>query len=188
MDDFGAGGYGGEAPRDFFSQVDPFSPLHSSGQDDVGCRPGSRFSGGRIDFDGIDLNSQSAAFPHVEEYEGFLEGAGAPAGGSDPRGHGGSGARSAFPPHPTRSGPPGMLPSRGRRGAAPDSGLRRGGRRGGHGAPSTSRPSGSGKGKAIATEENVPDYNQVRNCNTTHYNYDFVPDSYACAFVIVATT
>ena len=72
-------GFGGDGTRDFFTSPDSYSPGYGSFLGGGSEHPGANTS--RLHFDGLHLNSQTPVFPHMEKYEGFLQGGTPGAGG-----------------------------------------------------------------------------------------------------------
>ncbi|GJN29410.1 hypothetical protein PR202_gb17636 [Eleusine coracana subsp. coracana] len=105
-------GFGDNGLHPLFSQPDPYSPVHSFNafHDAQSSRPPAS---GTAPCHALDLNSESDEWPHLMEYQAYLQrpgGGGSRTGGSwvGGSGDGGSGAGgsggSGLPPHPTRDG------------------------------------------------------------------------------------
>lgn len=103
MDGWRAGGYRGDGNRDFLSNPDPYSPPHSFQPDEVNLRTTSRNTGSRLDFDGLDRNSESDGFSHLGSYQGFLQGTDdlGRSAGSGTVANAALGGSAALPPHPS---------------------------------------------------------------------------------------
>lgn len=94
-------GFGGDGTRDFFPEHDPYSPSHSTFSVDGSHRQGS-CSALRLQFDGLDLNTEDGGFPLSWEYPRNSQtwtqsggGGGFVGGGTD--GARGSASRRAWP-------------------------------------------------------------------------------------------
>ncbi|KAK3160707.1 hypothetical protein QOZ80_1BG0063290 [Eleusine coracana subsp. coracana] len=166
MDNFGTSAYGGDGTRDLLSSQDPYSPPYGFQPEYVSRHSLSLGSGSRLNFDNLDLNSNSESLPHLGGYQRFLQDNGefGPTVGFGPGFNPGPGRGLDIPPVPSRGGLPPQPPRRGTiaatrawpgRGGA--QGPRRSGRRGavaaagrGRAAAGTSRHA---RGKVVIVED-----------------------------------